>query len=258
MGFFFDGLSSQRMKIRARLTNWQASSGLQNAFVTIPGKPGVIDFGSTAVEKIIVVRCGILPQRDFASLVRVLDDVAEWLDPAKGIKQLILDDVSDRYFWARLSESIDCERVLHSAGSFDLRFVCPDPHGYALADETFTLTSIGHHTIQRLRGNTDSEPVCLLRAEIPAATGSYLSIQTNDEELRVVGPLSDGETLIIDAGKLTAKVMDERGETLRNGLPCLQELNFPVLHKGQNMIRIDTAGDALFSELTLQAMSRWR
>jgi len=70
--------------------------------------------------------------------------------------------------------------------------------------------------------------------------------------------MSTGETLIIDTGRLTAKVIDAQGETLRNGLPCLQELNFPILHKGANLITITADGDALFSELIIQAMSRWR
>jgi predicted phage tail component-like protein len=244
--------------MRAMLTNWQASPSLRNAFITIPGKPGVVDFGSSAAEKIITIKCGVMPQKDFTSLVHVLDGVAEWLHPAKGLKQLALDDVPDRYFWSRLSEAIDCERVLRSAGAFDLRFVCPDPHGYALSDEVFIIIAPGAHEVRRLKGNTDSEPVYLLKASIPAAAENYLTIRTNDEELRVIGPLLMEETLVIDTGKLTAKVTDEQGETLRNGLPCLRELNFPILHKGTNAIIIDVAGDATFTELIIQAKSRWR
>ena len=239
------------------LTNWQASPSLRNAFVAIPGKPGVADFGSTAAEKSITVRCGIMPQQDFASLINVLDDMAEWLHPGKGLKQFVLDDVPDRYFGARLSESIDCERVLRSAGSFDLRFVCPDPHGYALADEVYTIASEGASAVQRLKGNTDSEPLYIMKGIILSDAGSYITIVTNDEDLRVIGPLSAGEILIIDTGRLTAKVTNEQGETLRNGLPCLQELNFPILHKGENTITIQST-DGIFSELRIQAGSRWR
>ena len=257
MGFIYGGISSQSMKIRARLTNWQASPSRRNSFVGIPGKPGVADFGSDSAERVVTVRCNIYPQRNFAVLVSVLDDMAEWLDPAHGAKQVIFDDVPDRYFTARLSEAVDCERLILSAGAFDLKFVCPDPHAYALTDETFTISSTGNHEVRRLKGNTDSEPVYLLRGVIPSGTSSYVSLVTNNEELRVIGPLAENETLVIDTGKVTAKVVDAQGETLRNGLPCLQELNFPVLGKGINNISISATGDT-FTELRIQAMSRWR
>ena len=50
----------------------------------------------------------MLPQRSFAELVSVLDNVAELLNPENGLKQLVLDDLPDRYFMARLSEAGDC------------------------------------------------------------------------------------------------------------------------------------------------------
>jgi len=257
MGFVYDGVSSQSMKIKARLTNWQASPALRNAFVSIPGKFGVADFGADVAERSILVRCNVFPQRGFAALVAVLDDMAEWLNPARGVKQLVLDDVPDRFFLARLSAAVDCERLIRSAGAFDLRFVCPDPHAYALTDETFTLAATGAHEVRRMKGNTDSEPVYLLKGNISSGTESNLSIQTNGDDLRVIGPLAGGETLIIDTGRLTAKVVDAQGELLRNGLPCLRELNFPILRKGANTVTIQAVG-ATFSELRIQAGSRWR
>ncbi len=257
MGFIYNGISSQSMKLKARLTNWQMSPSLRNSFVTIPGRPGVADFGSSVSERTITVRCNIFPQRGFAALVSALDDIAEWLNPEHGLHQLVLDDVPDRYFSARLTDAVDCNRLVMSAGAFDLKFVCPDPHAYALTDESFTLSAAGSHEIRRLGGNADSEPVYLFKGVIPAAGSSYISIQTNDDELRVNGSLSSGETLVIDSGKATAKVTDARGETLRNGLTMLREFNFPALRKGANTIRIQASG-ATFTELIIQAMSRWR
>ena len=61
MGFTFNGITSQSMGIKARLTSWQASPSLRNSFVTVPGKPGVADFGSDIGEKIITVRCNKYP-----------------------------------------------------------------------------------------------------------------------------------------------------------------------------------------------------
>ena len=257
MGFIFNGISSQSMNIKARLTSWQASPPLRNSFVSIPGKPGVADFGSDSSERVITLRCNITPRHNLASLVGVLDGLAGWLDPDKGLKQLVLDDVPDRYFTARLQDAVNCERLIRSAGAFDLNFVCPDPHAYALTDESFTLTQTGANAVTRVKGNTDSLPVYLLKGVIPSGSSTYVSLKTNDEELRVVGALASGETLVIDSGLVTSKVVDATGETLRNGLPLLQELNFPILRKGANTVTITTVG-VTFTELQIQAKSRWR
>ncbi|GHU38162.1 hypothetical protein FACS1894105_11640 [Clostridia bacterium] len=257
MGFTFNGVTSQSMGINARLTNWTALPPLRNSFISIPGKSGVLDFGESASERIIAVRCNIFPKYKFSALVDVLDNLAEWLNPDNRLKRLVFDDVPDRYFTARLQDAVDCERLILSAGAFDLKFVCPDPFAYALTDETYTIAAIGETTITRLAGNADSMPVYFIKGVIPQGAASYVGITTNGEEIRVIGSLALGETLIVDSGLLTSKVVDSNGVTLRNGLPLLQDLNFPVLKKGDNEINISVTG-AEFIELKIQAMSRWR
>ena len=136
-----------------------------------------------------------------------------------------------------------------------LRFLCPDPYGYALDDENFTLSQAGEHEVERETGNTDSEPVYSLQGMISSGA---LVLTTNGEALRVIGPLATEDVLVIDTGMVTAKVTDNAGNTLRNGLPCLEELNFPVLRRGVNEVTITAEGDAVFTELHIQAKSRWR
>lgn len=257
MGFNFNGTASKNMKIKARLTSWQASPALRNFYETVPGKAGVADFGCDSGERIITLTCYIYPQKDFAALVSVLDAMAQWLDPTKGLKQLVLDEVPDRYFMARLSEAVDCERLLRSAGTFTLKFICPDPHAYALEDETFVISEEGEHEISRSIGTTLSEPVYSIQGVISSDTDSYISIITNGEELRITGALAEGETLIVDSNLVTAKVVDSVGDTLRNGLPLLYQLNFPVLETGTNTVVVATS-NATFTELNIEANSRWR
>lgn len=257
MGFQFNGISSKNMKIKARLTTWQVSPALRNFYETVPGKAGLADFGCDSGERMITLTCYIYPQKDFAALVSVLDEMAEWLDPTKGLKQLVLDEVPDRYFKARLSEAVDCERLLRSSGTFTLKFICPDPYGYALEDETFVVSEEGEHEILRTTGNTASEPVYSIQGIVTSGTDSYISIITGGDELRVSGVLSEGETLIVDTSLVTAKVVDSSGNTLRNGLPLLYELNFPVLETGSNTVVVTTS-NATFTELNIQANSRWR
>ena len=62
-----------------------------------------------------------------------------------------------------------------------------------MTDESFTLTQEGANTVTRSKGNTDSLPVFLLKGIIPSGSSTYVSLKTNDEELRVVGPLAAGE-----------------------------------------------------------------
>ncbi len=257
MGFNFNGTTSKNMKIKARLTSWQASPALRNFYETVPGKAGVADFGCDSGERMITLTCYIYPQKDFAALVSVLDAMAQWLDPTKGLKQLVLDEVPDRYFMARLSEAVDCERLLRSAGTFTLKFICPDPHAYALEDETFVISEEGEHEITRSIGTTLSEPVYSIQGVISSDIDSYISIITNGEELRITGALAEGETLIVDSNLVTAKVVDSAGDTLRNGLPLLYELNFPVLETGTNTVVVATS-NATFTELNIEANSRWR
>jgi len=125
MGFIYNGISSQSMKIRARLTKWQVSPALRNSFETVPGKAGIADFGCYVSERNIIISCSVLPQRSFAELVSVLDNVAEWLNPVNGLKQLVLDDLPDRYFMARLSEEVDCERLLRTAAALNFGLFVP-------------------------------------------------------------------------------------------------------------------------------------
>jgi len=258
LGFQFDGVTSQSLGVKARLVNWVASPPLRNSFVTIPGKAGVADFGSDCAERVITVKCNIYPQHSMAALVARLDAVAGWLDPADGLQRLVLDDVPDRYFNARLQDALDCERLIRSAGSFELKFVCPDPHAYAITDEQFTITTAGSRTITRAKGNTISQPEYRLKATIPAGTGNAIVISTNGQQLAIGGPLASGETLVIDSELMTAKVVNASGATLRNGLPLLTELNFPTLRTGNNTIIITATGSASFTQLLVQAKSRWR
>ena len=149
LGFQFNGITSKNRKIKTRLTSWQASPALRNFYETVPGKAGIADFGCDSGGRIITLTCYIYPQKDFTSLASVLDSISQWLDPTAGFKQLVPDEIPDRFFLARLSEAVDCERLLRSAGTFTLKFICPDPHAYALEDETFVISAESEHEVVR-------------------------------------------------------------------------------------------------------------
>ena len=72
-----------------------------------------------------------------------------------------------------------------------------------------------------------------------------------------IGQPKAGETLVVDTDRMTAYVEDENGTTVRNGLPYLEELNFPTLSVGDNTVSV-AAANAVFTGLEIQARSRWR
>src|SRR5699024_11836089 len=123
-------------------------------------------------------------------------------------KQLVLDDIPNRYFLARLVEEVDCERILRSAGSFELTFVCPDPYGYAITDEQFTIDSTGSHAVERELGNIESFPIYRMQGSISSSSSTFLTLTTNRGSLKLKGPSSSNEVLIVDSELLSAKITD--------------------------------------------------
>lgn len=258
MGFTYNDITSASMGIKARLASWQVCGRVRNFTTTVPGKYGVADFGADLDYREITAKCSIFPKHSFAALVSALDDIAAWLDPTQGLRQLVFDDVPDRYFMARLNDAVDCERLIRSAGSFDLKFFCPDPFGYAITDEDYSITEEGTHIVSRIVGNVESMPIYRIKGIVVSGAGNYISITTNGSELKIVNAtLSEYETLIVDTDKMTAYVVDDNGETLRNGLPYLEELNFPTLAVGDNTVSVEVS-NATLTEVYIQARSRWR
>ena len=129
MGFQYNGITSQSMSVKDHLTGWQMVPTLRSNTETVPGKAGLADFGADSGERYIDVACNVYPQKTFADMVAVLDQVAAWLDPTAGTKQLVLDDVPDRYFLARPPHTGGWARLPPAARSVTPRFLCPDPFG---------------------------------------------------------------------------------------------------------------------------------
>src|SRR5699024_11524869 len=88
----------------------------------------------------------------------------------------------------------------------------------AITDEQFTIDSTGSHAVERELGNIESFPIYRIKGNISSSSSTFLTITTNGGSLKVNGPLSSNEILIVDSGLLTAKITDSSGNTIRNGL----------------------------------------
>ena len=80
-----------------------------------------------------------------------------------------------------------------------MKFFCPDPSAYAVEDEEFTISSTGSHTVTRAKGNVGSHPVYRIKGVITSGVSNYITITTNDPQLKVVNAaLVAAETLVVN------------------------------------------------------------
>ena len=258
MGFSFDGISSKSMGIASRMTTENRVPELKNRTISMAGRDGLLDLGASLSERVIEISCFIPPKRTVAELLECKDEIVSWLSPDKGLCALVLDTEPGRVYYARLQEGVAFEKVVRFSTTFDLAFFCPNPFGYAAEDEVFTITAAGSHTVRRRLGNLYSNPIYRLKGILTSGAGRYINITTNGVELKIANAvLSASETLVVDTEKMTAWVEDADGNTLRNALPYIDELNFPTLEAGLNTVEV-AVSNATFTELEIQAKSRWR
>ncbi len=258
MGFSFDGISSKSMGIASRMTEEKRVPELRNRTISMAGRDGLLDLGASLSERVIEISCFIPPKRTAVELLECKDEIVSWLSPDKGLCALVLDTEPGRVYHARLREGVVFEKVVRCSATFNLTFFCPDPFGYAAEDEVFTITEAGSHTVRRRLGNLYSNPVYRLKGILLSGAGRYVSIVTNGAELKIANAtLAENETLVVDTAKMTAWVEDADGNTLRNALPYIDELNFPTLEAGLNTVEV-AVSNATFTELEILAKSRWR
>lgn len=208
-----------------------------NNTVTVPGREGVFDFGETIGERKIEISCFIPPGKTDEEFLARKDEIIAWLNPDNGLKDLILDKEPGRVYRARLEGGFSFDKAVRNSCTFDLTFLCPDPYAYAEADETYEFTEPGTFTVSRSLGNADSLPVYSLTAELTKETKAVIT--TNGNALEISGRLAKDEILVIDSSLMTAKVTDQDGNTLRNGLPLVNSLDFPELKAGENTLAVD-------------------
>ena len=250
MGFKFNGKTSQSFGLATRMTKENRMPDFTNNTITVPGREGLFDFGETIGERKIEISCFIPPGKSDEDFLARKDEIIAWLNPDIGLCDLILDKEPNRVYRARLESGFSFDKVVRNSCTFDLTFLCPDPYAYAENDETFEIPESGTFSLNRTLGNADSLPVYSLVADL--AKGKNAVITTNGSSLKINGVLTEDEVLIIDSSLMTAKVTDSNGNTLRNGLPLLESLDFPALKVGSNTITIEADST---TEVTVQTLN---
>lgn len=250
-GFSFDGVHSSTYGIYLAKSPFLLLPELTNYFETIPGREGVLDYGSNYQQREIKLSCMVLAvsEQDLKKKSRA---IAAWLDPAKGLKRLIFDAEPDKFYLTRVTRGVQVEQIAKQ-GRFEVTFTAPDPYAYALDDQIFTYTQIGSYTFER-DGTAISYPKIEIKGMNTKGSG-IIRITLNGRGVGYTGDLSSSELLVIDSDLLTAykEVNGQRTSAIND----IDSVDFPVTKPGQNEVVITVQGVATVTEVKIYSRTRW-
>lgn len=250
-GFSFDGVHSSTYGIYLAKSPFYLLPELNNYFETIPGREGLLDYGSDHQQREIVLSCMVLAvsEQDLKEKSRA---IAAWLDPAKGLKRLIFDTEPDKFYLARVTRGVQVEQIAKQ-GRFEVTFTAPDPYAYALDDQIFTYTQTGNYVFKR-DGTAISYPRVEIKGTNTKGSGT-IRITLNDKSIGYTGDLSGSELLVIDSDLLTA-YKEANGQRV-SAINDIDSVDFPVTKPGQNEVVITVQGVATVSEVKIYSRTRW-
>ncbi|ADD02636.1 putative phage tail component [Thermoanaerobacter thermohydrosulfuricus WC1] len=251
LGFSFDGVHSSTYDIYLAKSPFNLLPDLINYFETIPGKPGLLDYGSDYKQRDIVLDCMVLAKNE-QDLKRKSREIAAWLDPAKGLKRLILDTEPNKFYLARVTKGILVEQIAKQ-GRFEVTMTAPDPYAYALDDEIYTYTKTGSYNFER-NGTAISYPKIEIKGTNTKDKGK-ISITLNNKTIGYKGDLESAETLVIDSDMLTAyRIVNGQKVSAINDI---ESVDFPITRPGQNDVTIAMEGEAVITEVKIYSRTRW-
>lgn len=248
-GFTYKGLHSGR-----DFDMWLTKSpidflvGSRDALEERPWGAGSYDFGaaleSRAIEMELVIRA-----TSEANLREKRRAIAAWLSPAKGLGELWWDTEPSKYYDARRYGSESALSMVARQGEFTLNFIAPDPYAYSRTEQPITFSGMGTRTVIN-EGSVEASPVVEVKG---TNTIGQLSLTFGGATFTFNGPLSAGETLMIDFDGMTAyKIV--KGERV-NVLAYTND-KFPLLQVGNNTVQVGSVGFTI-SEIVFHPKSRW-
>jgi len=123
-GFIFDGVHSNDYGISIRKKNLSLLPTERNYLTQTIGKHGAYDFGLDYDMRMIEFECWV-NEKNFTLLQEKRREIADWLDPLEGCKDLIFD-YDNKIYSARIQDTGNVTELLGS-GRFNLTFLCPSP-----------------------------------------------------------------------------------------------------------------------------------
>jgi len=189
-------------------------------------------------------------EKEQSTLRQKVRDLAEKIDTDQPAP-LIFKDEPDKFINAIVSDNTDLSEIM-AYGSGTINFYCPDPFWYAIEDDIILSETSGILEFFR-KGTADSFPLIEIKGRNP----DTITIENDGTSMTYTGELNEGETLYLDTNLITAYVVDSSGNT-RSVMHELDNLDFPVLKKGNNFLGIIANGSSTVSDIKITCRSRWK
>ena len=188
--------------------------------------------------------------KDTAEVRENLRNFAEFIN-ADDPKPLIFHDEPDKYVEAILDGNSSIDNF-YRLGKGTISMVVPDPYYYAVDDDTFQYSNTTTNNFTK-KGNTTSFPTIEIRG---TSNGGSFTVTTDNNSITFTGNVKAGDRLIINSELLTASIVSASG-SVQSAIPYLDKLDFPVLVRGANSIRVEAKGGAVLENYFVRCNSRW-
>jgi len=125
--FTFDGINSETYGLFVRNDPRYILPEIENYTESIPGRPGVYDYGKKLEAGTLEIEC-IIEADTPEDLRQKARAIAAWLN-TPDVRPLVFSDEPDKTYYARVMNGIDLEREL-TLGNPTITFIVPDPVVY--------------------------------------------------------------------------------------------------------------------------------
>lgn len=193
-GFSFGGEHSKDYRVIVLKSSIPVLSNTSHRLETLGGR-GVYYARSSKSEGVIPLSCSLLvkgetAQREYAEML------SAWLNPLKGLQDLVLDTRPDRKYAAICDGTFDIKKAA-TVGLFDLSFICPTPIGYSLSEETMVSSN---NVIEGLNNGSAETPLTIKYVFSGAASSFKITEQSTGDFIEVTHEFKSGDVLELDTG----------------------------------------------------------
>ncbi|QFG05695.1 distal tail protein [Bacillus phage 035JT001] len=205
-GITYNGIHSDDMAGVEVVTNYGKPllPEMENRFVSIPMRDGVIDLGYSFKEIAIPVSF-YLRGENITDYFQKAERIAKWLN-TREVKPLILDAMPNRVYMARIQTQIDPERFA-SVGKAEVEFVVPDVAAYG----SEVAQAITQGEVYSYNGTYKTYPTFTITVNEDV---SFLRLTLNGDKFILVNrSFTSGDIITIDTKK--RKITSDEGTDLR-------------------------------------------